>query len=339
MFTEALNKVINGEDLKEELMTNCMEDMMEGKIDDIQMASLLTALKVKGESVIELTAGAKVLRKKALTISNIPVETLDTCGTGGDGLRTFNISTAVAILSAAAGLKVLKHGNRSVSSQCGSADVLEALGVRIDLSPDETAVCLEQTNFGFLFAPLYHNTIKNVMPTRRSLGFRTIFNLLGPLANPARVKYQILGVYDENLTEIMAEVLKEIGVDRALVVHGKEGLDEISVAGPTKVSELKGGYVSSYYIEPEDFDIPVGRIEDIMGGDAEENAEIIKNIFRGACGAARDILLMNAGAALYVGKKAFSINDGINMARRCIDDGMAYKKLTEIIQVSGGVTL
>ncbi|WP_105615614.1 anthranilate phosphoribosyltransferase [Vallitalea okinawensis] len=338
MFAKALKKVINGDDLNQELMIHCMEKMMEGKIHDNQIASLLTALKMKGESVTELTAGAKVLRKKALTISDIPTDTLDTCGTGGDGSGTFNISTAVALLSAAAGLKVLKHGNRSFSSLCGSADVLEALGVRIDLSPEETAMCLKQTNFGFLLAPLYHKAVKNVMPVRKALGFRTIFNLLGPLVNPGGAKYQLLGVYDENLTEVMAEVLRALGVDRALVVHGKEGLDEISITGSTIISELKEGYISSYEIHPEDFGIPLGRSGDITGGNAKKNGQIIKDIFQGKLGAARDILLMNAGAALYVGEKVSSMSEGIDVARKCIDEGLAYKKLQEIIQVSGGVT-
>lgn len=339
MIQKQIESVIAGNHLTEEEMIYCMTKIMSGEVTDTQVASFLTALKFKGEAVSEIVGGAKVLREKADVVELQNYYTVDTCGTGGDKLGTFNISTAVAILVAAAGIPVVKHGNRSVSSKCGSADVLESLGIKIDLTPAQVEASVKEINIGFFFAQTFHKAMRFVGKTRKELGFRTIFNILGPLANPANAKAQVLGVYDAALTEPMAEVLKNLGVERALVVNGKDGLDELSTTTETKVTELKDGIITTYTIEPEDFGLERATIEDIKGGNAQENAEIIKMLFNGQKGYKRDILLLNAAAALYVGKKVENLKEGITLAQELIDSGKVKEKLEEFISYTNSFEL
>jgi anthranilate phosphoribosyltransferase len=331
MSKELLNQVIIGQDLSEDQMISYMNEIMSGEKSDIEIASFLTALKIKGEAVSEIVAGARVLREKAAPIDMGNLETIDTCGTGGDSSGTYNISTAVAIVSAAAGVSVVKHGNRSVSSQCGCADVLEACGVKIDLTPDQVKVCVDELQIGFLFAPTFHQAMRHVGPIRKDLGFRTIFNILGPLANPANAKAQVVGVFDESLTQIFAQVLKELGLNRALVVHGKDGLDEITITDETFVTELKDGYIHSYIINPESYGLKRAPMESIVGGDVTLNAKILKSVLSGELGPKRDILLLNSGAALYVAGKVDTIEAGIELAAKTIDEGLAIAKLEAFI--------
>jgi anthranilate phosphoribosyltransferase len=334
MSNPLLNQIIIGQDLSEEQMMAYMNEIMNGDKSDIEIASFLTALKIKGEAVSEIVAGAKVLREKAAPIDMGQLETIDTCGTGGDSTGTYNISTAVAIVSAAAGVSVVKHGNRSVSSQCGCADVLEACGVKIDLTPDQVKACVEELQIGFLFAPTFHSAMRHVGPTRKALGFRTIFNILGPLANPANTKTQVVGVFDEALTDVFAKVLKELGLKRAMVVHGKDGLDEITITDETHVSELRDGVITSYTIRPEEYGFERAEISTIKGGNTSLNAEILKSVLSGEKGPKRDILLLNAGAALYISGKVDDIKEGISLAAKTIDEGLAIKKLEAFIEMT-----
>jgi anthranilate phosphoribosyltransferase len=332
MIREALDKVIKGTDLTEEEMKKVMDGIMDGNYSDILVSSFLTALKIKGESVAEITGAAKIMRKKAAKVNIGEFYAIDTCGTGGDEANTFNISTGVAFISAAAGVHVVKHGNRAVSSKSGSADVLEELGVNLTLDENRVVKCVEEKNIGFFFAPYYHSAMKNVIHIRRELKMRTIFNILGPLTNPAGAKGQVLGVFDPELTETMANVLKELGTEHALVVHGN-GLDEITVTGRTKVTELKNGELRTYYLEPEDFGIKKASSKEVEGGSAVENADILKGIFSGEIrDAKRDILVLNGAAALYVGKKVGSIRDGVAMANEILDSGKVMDKLNEYIK-------
>ncbi len=326
-----IEKIISGVDLSVEDMTTVMMALMSGDVDPIVASSFLTALKMKGESVDEIVAGAKVMREKAsvITIDN-PI-TLDTCGTGGDSSGTFNISTAVAILAAANNIAVVKHGNRSVSSKCGCADVLEALGVAIDLTPDQVKECVNDINLGFLFAPTFHSAMRHVGPVRRTLGMRTIFNILGPLANPANAQYQLVGVFDESLLEVFAKVLQQLGVKRALVVHGTDGLDEITISGETKICELNNGEITLKTIKPEDFGLKSAPLETIKGGDKDLNAQILTDLLEGKQGPMRDVLLLNAGAAFYVCGKSESIEAGIIDAAKVIDSGAAKLKLEAFV--------
>jgi len=334
MFHKSLEKVINKENLLEGEMIDVMENIMENKVSDIFKASFLTALKIKGETVTEIRGAAKVMRNKVNKVDLSEYNTLDTCGTGGDGLSTYNISTAAGIICAANDVMVVKHGNRSVSSKSGSADVLEALGMNINLDKAHVRASVKEENFGFFFAPNYHNAMKNVMNTRKSLGFRTIFNILGPLTNPAFAKTQILGVFDANLTETLAEVLMGLGVKRALVVHGMDGLDEITIDGETKITEVKDGMIKTYYIHPEMYGLKSETNESLKGGDASINAKIIIEILKGKKGPMRDVLLLNAGAALYINNRVKSIASGITLAAETIDSKKAYRKLNKIIERS-----
>lgn len=331
MANDILNQVIAGKDLTEEEMMTYMHEIMNGEKSDVEIASFLTALKIKGEAVSEIVAGAKVMREKAALIDLGSLDTIDTCGTGGDSTGTYNISTAVAIVSAAAGIHVVKHGNRSVSSKCGCADVLEELGVKIDLTPDQVKECVQEIGIGFLFAPTFHSAMRFVGPTRKALGFRTIFNILGPLANPANAKAQVVGVFQEGLTEIFAQVFKELGLRKVLVVHGKDGLDEFSTTDETVVTELNKGHIKSYSVKPEDFGFKRAKLSDLAGGEKTLNAQILKSVISGEKGPKRDILLLNAGAAMYVADKAESIEEGIVMAAKIIDQGLAAKKLEEFV--------
>lgn len=334
MANPILEKVIAGKDLTEQEMMTYLSEIMSGEKSEAEIASFLTALKIKGESVSEIVAGAKVLREKAAPIDMGAIETLDTCGTGGDSTGTYNISTAVAIVSAAAGVPVVKHGNRSVSSKCGCADVLEATGVKIDLTPDQVKACVNDIGIGFLFAPTFHSAMRFVGPTRKNLGFRTIFNILGPLANPANATAQVVGVFDERLTQVFGQVLKALGLKHVMVVHGKDGLDEITTTDETIVTELKDGELRTYTIKPEDFGIARAQMSDLVGGETELNAQILKEVLGGAKGPKRDILLLNAGAALYVADKVDNIQAGIDLAAKVIDEGLAIAKLEAFIQTT-----
>ncbi|MCG8539217.1 MAG: anthranilate phosphoribosyltransferase [Clostridia bacterium] len=339
MLKSAINKLIEGKSLSEEEMIKSMDTIMEGNATDSQIGSFLTALRIKGETSEEITSGAKVMRDKLFKVDIGDKYAIDTCGTGGDGANTFNVSTIVAIIASAAEVNILKHGNRSVSSKCGSADVLESLGVNIELDPVMVKKCLKKINIGFMFAPLFHRAMRNVIVPRRELGIRTIFNLLGPLTNPALVKGQVLGVFDEKLTKIMAETLKKLGTERAMVVHGLDGLDEITITTKTKVSELKDNRISTYYITPSDFGLELGKTEDLIGGYPQENAEIILNILKGEKGPRRDMVLLNAGAAIYIGGQANSLIEGIEKAKNTIDKGLALEKLNQFIRLSQELTV
>lgn len=329
---KVINKIIQHEDLTLDEMKESMMALMSGEVEPSVAASFLTALKMKKESISEIVAGARVMREKASTIVVDRPVTMDTCGTGGDSAGTYNISTAVAIILAASGVAVVKHGNRSVSSKCGCADVLEELGVAIDITPDQVKTCVEDTNIGFLFAQTFHSAMRHVAPVRKALGFRTIFNILGPLANPANATYQLVGVFDENLLEVFAQVLNELGVKRAMVVHGDDGLDEITISTTTKVCELSQGVIKNYTLDPSDYGMELSPLETVRGGDKKENAIILRDLFDGKVGPMRDILLLNAGAALYTCERATSIEEGIQMATRLIDEKKAMKKLDEFIQ-------
>lgn len=319
--------------LSENEMIEAMNDIMEGRSTDAQTASFLTALRIKGETVEEITGAARVMREKASKIK-APENTVDTCGTGGDMAHTFNISTTAAIIVAAAGIPVAKHGNRSVSSSCGSADILEALGVKIDLEPKKVERCLEETGFGFMFAPLFHPAMKYSIGPRKEMGIRTIFNILGPLTNPAGAGRQVLGVFSDNLTETMANVLGNLGIIHAFIVHGEDGLDEITNTGSTKVSELKNGKVETYYITPEDFGFKKARSEDLAGGTAAENVKITLDILKGTGGPKRDITVMNAAAALLAGNASNDFSEAAKKVINTIDSGIALKKLDEIKRAS-----
>ncbi|MBI4688120.1 MAG: anthranilate phosphoribosyltransferase [Nitrospirae bacterium] len=333
MIKEAVNLLVQGKNLSENQMSEAMRDIMQGSAADAQIASFLTALRMKGETIDEIAGAAIVMREKAVKISP-PEKTVDTCGTGGDMAHTFNISTTSAIIAASCGVPVAKHGNRSVSSRSGSADVLEALGVKIDLKPESVEKCLKETGFGFMFAPLFHPAMKYAAGARKEMGIRTIFNILGPLTNPAGAKRQVLGVFNDKLTVTMAEVLRNLGTIHALVVHGEDGLDEITVTDKTKISELKNNSITTYHIAPEDFGLPRAKKEDLLGGNAADNARITLDILQGKKGAKRDIVLLNSAAALMAGGSADNFPEGIDKASKAIDSGAALKKLEEIKAVT-----
>lgn len=334
-LTGIIEKVVNRYHLSEEEAEEAMGVIMSGEATPAQIASLLTALRLKGETVEEITGFARAMRARARRIRPRFNHIIDTCGTGGDQKSTFNISTTAAFVVAGAGLPVAKHGNRSVSSKCGSADVLEALGVKVDIAPEQAERCLEQTGICFLFAPVFHEAMKHAVGPRREIGIRTVFNILGPLTNPAGAQTQLLGVYDPNLTGVLARVLRRLGSSRAMVVHGEDGLDEITHTGRTRVSELVDGEIRSYEVVPEDLGLKRGRLEDITGNTAEENARITLDVLNGRPGPCRDVVLMNAGAALLVGGKVDSLRDGVRLAAEVIDSGAALRKLRELIDFTG----
>jgi anthranilate phosphoribosyltransferase len=336
MIKEAVNMLVNKINLTEIETAGCMKEIMEGNAADSQIGAFLATLRMKGETVEEITGAAKVMRAKAAAIG-APEGVLDTCGTGGDMSHTFNISTTTAFVVAGAGIPVAKHGNRSVSSLSGSADVLEALGIKIDLSPEKVEKCLFETGFGFLFAPLFHPAMKYAIGPRRELGIRTIFNILGPITNPANAKRQILGVFSDKLTEPLARVLGNLGAIDAIVVHGEDGLDEVTISGRTRVSRYKGGEVTNFYIEPEDFGIWENKIDHIRGGDKEENAVITLSILNGERGPKRDIVLMNSAVALIAAGKTEDFKTAFAAAEDSIDSGSAFKKLEEVKKVSNAI--
>lgn len=335
MMRQAMDKVLNFQDLSQHEMESVVDEMMTGTVSDIEMASFLTALRMKGESVDEMIGGARALRKRAATVSGIRAKQLmDTCGTGGDALDTFNISTASAFVLAAAGVTVVKHGNRAVSSKSGSADVLEALGVNLNLTPDQVVECVNQEQIGFFFAPKFHGAMKAVANARKTMCIRTVFNLLGPLANPAQATTQVIGVYDRNRVRPMAQALRGLGIERAMVVHGLDGMDEITTTSPTRVCELIEGRLNTYELNPQRFGLPMRSGKELAGGDAKANAEILKQIFNGEKGAKREILLLNSAAALYLAEKAPSIQAGMELAAFQIDSGAAAKKLEAFVELT-----
>ena len=336
MIKEAIKMLVSNINLSESEMAECMKEIMEGKTTDAQIGAFLTALRIKGETVEEITGDARIMREKATTIK-APEGVLDTCGTGGDMSHTFNISTTTALVVTGAGVPVAKHGNRSVSSQSGSADVLEALGVKIDLLPEKVERCLFETGFGFLFAPLFHPAMKYAIGPRREMGIRTVFNILGPITNPANAKRQILGVFADKLTGILAMVLGNLGAVDAMVVHGEDGLDEITISSRTRVSRFKNGKAENFYIAPEDFGIRRNNIEHICGGNKEENAAITTSILNGEKGPRREIVLMNSAAALIVAGKTEDFRIAMSMASDAIDSGRALKKLEEIKRVTNSL--
>tara|TARA_B110000263_G_C15269930_1_gene492974 strand:+ start:200 stop:1216 length:1017 start_codon:yes stop_codon:yes gene_type:complete len=331
----ALKKVLDKVDLKEEEMVSIMTQIMEGQVKDSQLGSLLTALRIKGESIEEIAGAAIVMRDKSENINVSRTETIvDTCGTGGDGANTFNISTAAAFVVAGCGLTVAKHGNKAVSSLSGSADVLRCLGVNIDADKLTVEKCLDEIGIGFLFAPMMHGAMKYAAGVRKELGFRTIFNLLGPLTNPAGANAQVIGIYDSSRLKQIASVLKLLGTRQAFVVHGSDGLDEITLTGTTNVCELVNGQVKEYTLEPENFELTACKAKDISGGTPEENANIIKNILSGEQGPKRDIVLMNASAAICAGGIAENLKVAMHLARQSIDTGSAEKKLNDLCRLS-----
>lgn len=334
IIQEALGKIIDGADLTETEMISVMNQIMEGGVEDSQLAAFLTALSEKGESVGEIVGAARVMRQKAKSMNVSAKNIVDTCGTGGDGGNTFNISTASAFVVAGAGITVAKHGNRAVSSRSGSADVLKCLGVNIDADKAVVEKCVEQVGMGFLFAPLMHGAMKHAAPVRKKLGFRTIFNLLGPLTNPANAHAQVIGVFSLKWVAPVARVLKDLGCRHAFVVHGEDGLDEISLMDKTHVAELSNGDIREYSISPEDFDLERCSPEQVKGGSPEENAEIIKAVLEGEAGPKMDIVLLNASAAICAGGLAGSIKEGLEIARQSISSGAAKNKLQELCKVS-----
>lgn len=321
-----LARLADGETLNAEESEQAFNIIMSGAADLAQMAAFIMALRLRGETVDEIVGGARVLRAKVNRI-NAPEGNIDTCGTGGDGLGTYNISTAAAIVTAAAGVPVAKHGNRSVSSKSGSADVLMALGANLEMPDDANEQSLRDNNFAFLFAPAHHKAMRHVAPARGSLQLRTIFNLLGPLANPALAKRQILGVFDRKWLRPMAEVLHKLGSTHVWVVHGEDGLDEVTTTGLTHVAELKDGKITEFQVSPQDVGLPVSDIEDLKGGDSEVNAKAIRALLKGEPSAYRDIVLMNTGAALVVAGKADSLQKGVRLAAEAIDSGKAMATL------------
>jgi anthranilate phosphoribosyltransferase len=330
MIKEAISKVAAGTDLTEAEAEAAMREIMQGEATDAQIAAYITALRMKGETVSEITGSARVMREKAVPIRLDAPYQVDTCGTGGDMSHTFNISTTVAFVVAGAGVTVAKHGNRSVSSKSGSADVLQALGVNIEMPSQRLEECLRDVGIAFLFAPMMHQAMKYAIGPRREIGIRTIFNLLGPLTNPAAVKAQIMGVYAADLTGILASTLGNLGVRRAFVVHGMDGLDEITITDRTKISELRDGAVNDYYLHPSDLDLPTGKREDLKGGDAKENAAVTLAVLKGQVGPQRDIVLLNAAAGLTAAGKAKDLREGIGISGDAIDSGAAMKKLDEL---------
>lgn len=347
MIKEAIAKLVERRDLNELEMIDVMNQIMGGEATPAQIGAFITALRMKGETIPEIIGAARVMRARATPIQvgdvvdidrdeiNVDRETiLDTCGTGGSGTRSFNISTTVAIVVAACGAKVAKHGNRSISSSCGSADVLEKLGVKLDIRPEQVVECIERIGVGFLFAPALHGAMKYAIGPRREIGIRTIFNVLGPLTNPAKANRQLLGVFREDLVEPLAKVLLSLGCRRGFVVHGSDGLDEITLTGATLVAAISGDTVEVQTIEPEQFGFQRCRLEDLQGGDAERNAQIISAVLSGEAGPKRDIVLLNSAYALVAAGLAADVDAGIEQARETIDKGRAKATLNALIRIT-----
>ncbi len=328
MIAEVIRKAADSWNLSSEEANTAMKEIMSGEATPIQIAAFLIAMRMKGETVEEVTEFARVMREHVRPVSPTRRPLVDTCGTGGDAIKTFNVSTAAAFVAAGAGVAVAKHGNRSVTSKCGSADVLEALGIRFELTPEEAAKAIDEIGLGFMFAPAYHPAMKHAGPVRRELGLRTVFNILGPLTNPAGAEAQVLGVYSSSLTELHAGVLRNLGSKRAFVVHGLGGLDEISTFGETRVTELADGELKTYQVTPEE--LGLSRVENpqaVSGSNPEENAKLLVHLLEGEKGPARDIVMLNAAAAIAAGGLAGTISEGLRLAAEAIDSGAALEKL------------
>ena len=336
MIQQAIQQLIETKDLSRAEARQVMDQIMSGQATDAQIGAFLIALRCKGESVDEIAGCAQVMREKATPIDTSREDVIDTCGTGGDGSGTFNISTTVAFVAAGAGLCVAKHGNRAMSSKCGSADVLQELGVDIEATPEKVGRCLDEVGIGFLFAPMLHGAMKHAIGPRKEIATRTVFNVLGPLTNPAAAKRQLIGVYAETLTDKLAGVLQELGSVRAFVVHGAGGLDEIALSGPTRVSELRDGAVQTSEIRPEDFGLQLVEPEALQGGDAGENARILRAVLDGQEGPPQDVVLLNAAAAIAAGGIAADMKEGLERARTSIGSGSARSVLDKLVQVSKG---
>ncbi|MDO9567415.1 MAG: anthranilate phosphoribosyltransferase [Candidatus Desulfaltia sp.] len=330
MFRENLNKIVCGKNLSENEMSEMITEIFTGNITDAQIGAFMAALATKGETFEELAGAAKAMRRKAVRIQVSSQTVVDTCGTGGDAAQTFNISTTTAFIVAGCGVTVAKHGNRSVSSKCGSADLLEAMGVKLDINPEIVEEAIEEIGIGFLYAPLYHGAMRYAAKARKEIGIRSIFNMLGPLTNPAGANCQLLGVYAPELTEMFAQALRLLGTKRAFIVHGHDGLDEISVCAPTRISELKDNLIRTYDIMPEQFFGKIADPEDMLGGDSQKNAEITSKILEGEKGPRRDVVVLNASAALVAAGKANDFKEGISLAETSIDSGAAAAKLEKL---------
>jgi len=334
MIVNAVKKLVVGTNLSREECYGAMDDIMGGRATPAQIASFITALRIKGETVEEIAACAQVMRDRVVRVHVEAEDLVDTCGTGGDGARTFNISTTAAFVVAGSGITVAKHGNRSVSSQSGSADLFAALGVNIQAGIPVVERCLREVGIGFLFAPLLHGAMKHAIGPRQEIGIRTVFNILGPLTNPAGAPNQVIGVYDPELTETLCQVLRELGSRRAYVVHGCDGLDEITLTGTTRVSELKNNRIWTFNLDPAEFGFRYCRPEDLKGGDAETNAKITLSILNGEPGPKRDVILLNAAAAIYVAGRSKSLKEGLAAAADSIESGRAMNKLEALKRVS-----
>jgi anthranilate phosphoribosyltransferase len=333
MIREAIEAVVSGESLSMEAAAQVMNEIMSGEATPAQFGAFVTALRLKGETVDEIAGMAQVMREHSLHVQ-VDGPLVDTCGTGGDGSGTFNISTAAAFVAAGAGAKVAKHGNRAMSGSSGSADVLEALGAKIDLSPASVARCINETGFGFMFAQGFHPSMRFAATPRREIGIRTVFNILGPLTNPAGAGAQVIGVADASMASKMAQVLGRLGSRRAFVVHGSDGLDEISIAGPTRIWELEEGHVIEYEISPEDAGLSRAPLNEIQASDAEASARIFRAVLEGEPGAARDIVVLNAAAALLAGELVGSLEEGVQAAAASVDSGKALQSLEAFVALS-----
>ncbi len=333
MIKEAIFKLVNKEDLDIDMAYAVMDEVMKGETSHIQIGSFLTALSMKGETIDEIVSFTKCMRNHATKLLN-DKDVLEIVGTGGDKSNSFNISTTSAVVLSSMGVAVAKHGNRAASSKCGAADVLEALGVKIDVTPEKSMKMLDEIGICFLFAPIYHSAMKNVAQVRRELGIRTVFNILGPLSNPLGASMQLMGVYDESLVEPLAEVLSKIGVKRGMVVFGSDGLDEISISAPTKVCEIRDSWFKSYEINPLDFGMKLHDKRELIGGTAQENAIITREILSGAKGAKRDAVVLNSAAALYISRADLNIEKAVEEVEKTLDSGKALDKLDEFIRIS-----
>ena len=331
IIQEAIGRAMRRESLDAAQAEAAMEGIMSGQATQAQIGAFLAALGTKGETAEEITGCARAMRRNATPVQPRSRELVDTCGTGGDGAQTINISTTAALVAAGAGLKVAKHGNRSISSRCGSADLFMALGVRVDLPPERVAACIDEVGIGFLFAPALHPAMRHAMPARRELGVRTVFNVLGPLTNPAGASVQLVGVFDPALTEKLALVLDALGTHRAYVVHGADGLDELSTTGPNQVTELREGRIRSFALDPQEVGLPRSRLADLQGGDAQANAAITLSVLQGERGPRRDVVLLNAGAALSAAGRAASLREGLALAADAIDSGRALAVLERLV--------
>ena len=334
MIKEALSKIVSREDLTSIEAREVMREIMLGQATPAQIGAFLTALRMKGETVDEIAGCAQAMRESAIKVEPKREALVDTCGTGGDGKGTFNISTTVAFVAAGAGLAVAKHGNRSVSSRCGSADLLQTLGVNIELSAEQIAQCIDEVGIGFLFAPRLHPAMKYALGPRQEIGLRTLFNILGPLCNPAQVKRQLLGVYHSDLTELMAKVLHALGAEHAFVVHGADGLDELSVTGTNKVSRLSNGHIETFYLDPKELGLPRASLRELAGGTIEDNVTITQALLKGEKGPRRNVVLLNTSAVLIAGGKAANFSEGLVLAVEAIDSGRAERKLQQLIEFS-----